>query len=154
MSQTPKPRCASLAQFSSLLTLPNPLAPSLGCCRCCRCCCRCSVSQHQPFSYPEYEVEKNQDGFGGRDSALPHVHCTHRVSCTVSTATARTKRSAPAAFAVMVIKWLRWSSPTVRILPGSTNQIVTRRSHARITWLSKTNRLMENDETLRSAKSR
>lgn len=38
-----------------------------------RCCCSCcTLFKLVPVSYPKYEVEKNQDGFGWRNSTLPH----------------------------------------------------------------------------------
>lgn len=90
-------RCnASLAQFPSLLTLSILWLHHE------RCCCGCSLGKSS--TYPEYEVEKNQDGFGRRDSALAHVH-------PAATATALINENAPAALDVMIIKWLRWSCP-------------------------------------------
>lgn len=49
---------------------------------------------------------------------------------TAAPATALANRDAPAALAVMIIKWLRWSCPTVPTLPGSTNRIV----EEEVTW--------------------
>lgn len=53
---------ASLAQLASWLMLQS--VALVGCCW--------ALIEHLSLSYPKYEVEKNQDRFGWRNSTLPH----------------------------------------------------------------------------------